>query len=318
MWTEAVRWSAVSVSVAAAGGAVVAWLAPGGMGRPQPIEVTEGLSARMYRLLAGAFDSPAWVAQSVELFGEACLLILGALWMWSAWRGLRGKQWSTVATSVATALGTVGAFVISESVKLVVDEERPCRAMSAALEPGLCPEPGDWSFPSNHATLAAGLAVGLAVTQRRFAAPATVLAVVAAATRVASGVHYPHDVLAGVVLGACTVGALLAAMKSAEPFVRAGIGRGKPGLVGHHSSGRTVVGPERGQDRTHMSLDRPLHHVQPPRDLPVGQPGTEQGQHFSLAPGERFDPGTGAGPAPGRGPLPGARQMRDNSRRNLR
>ncbi|HSX99979.1 MAG TPA: phosphatase PAP2 family protein, partial [Streptomyces sp.] len=65
-------------------------------------------------------------------------------------------------------LGTVAAYAVSEAVKLVVDEERPCLALRTGADLiAECPGAGDWSFPSNHATLAAGMAVGMAVLRPR-------------------------------------------------------------------------------------------------------------------------------------------------------
>ncbi|XPR82345.1 phosphatase PAP2 family protein [Streptomyces prasinus] len=84
-----------------------------------------------------------------------------------------------------------------------MDEERPCRALRTGVDlVAECPGAGDWSFPSNHATLAAGLAVGLAVLWPRLAAITLPLAGVVALLRVLVGVHYPHDVLGGAVVAA--------------------------------------------------------------------------------------------------------------------
>lgn len=187
VWAEMGRWLFVAVLVVLAGGVVVVWLSPGGLGQPGPVEITEGPSVSMYRGLAGAFDSSPTLVRLVELFGEGCLLVLGVLWARSGWSGFRGRQWPLVVATGATALGTVGAYVISEAVKLVVDEERPCRAVRSAVEVASCPPAGDWSFPSNHATLAAGLAVGLVVTWRRSAVPVVALMAVAVVSRVAAG-----------------------------------------------------------------------------------------------------------------------------------
>ncbi|WVU05486.1 phosphatase PAP2 family protein [Streptomyces prasinus] len=95
---------------------------------------------------------------------------------------------------------------------VVVDEERPCRALRTGVDlVAECPGAGDWSFPSNHATLAAGLAVGLAVLWPRLAAITLPLAGVVALLRVPVGVHYPHDVFAGALLGGAVVAAVLLA-----------------------------------------------------------------------------------------------------------
>lgn len=115
---------------------------------------------------------------------------------------------------VLAGVGTGVAYAVSEALKLVVDEERPCRAVRGVEAVADCPGVGDWSFPSNHATLAAALAVGLVVLRPRLTAVALPLAAVVAVARVAAGVHYPHDVLAGAALGAAVA---TAALWSAAP-----------------------------------------------------------------------------------------------------
>lgn len=65
-----------------------------------------------------------------------------------------------------------------------------------------CPPPGDWSLPSNHAGIAAAALVTVALAWRRLAVMVLPVTVLAAGSRVFVGVHYPHDVLAGLALGA--------------------------------------------------------------------------------------------------------------------
>lgn len=95
--------------------------------------------------------------------------------------------------------GVVVAYAVSEVVKLVVQEERPCRTTPSLAE---CPEPGDWSFPSNHSVIAGASAMAIWVLHRTLGWVAAVCALAAAASRVVVGVHYVHDVLAGLLLGA--------------------------------------------------------------------------------------------------------------------
>ncbi len=152
------------------GAGVVTWLSPGGLGEAGAVEVTGGASASAYRSTAGAADAPSWLGPLLEVATEGTLVILGMLLVWMWWTAIRRKDAREVAGSVLTGLGTVAAYAVSEAVKLVVDEERPCRALRAGAElVAECPGAGDWSFPSNHATLAAGLAAGLAALWPRLA-----------------------------------------------------------------------------------------------------------------------------------------------------
>ncbi|MGX1226675.1 phosphatase PAP2 family protein [Streptomyces ambofaciens] len=230
-------------AVLGAGAGVVAWLAPGGLGEAGAVEVTGGVSASAYRSVTGALaDAPSWTGTVLEVATEGTLVILGVLLLRVWWTAVRRKDARVAAGAVLTGLGTVAAYALSEAVKLVVDEERPCRALGAGADAlAACPGVGDWSFPSNHATLAAGLAAGLAVLRPRLGVITLPLAGAAALLRVLVGVHYPHDVLAGAALGGAVVAAVLLALL---PLARRAASRlggprwNDPRLVGHDSGGR--------------------------------------------------------------------------------
>ncbi|MEU8035552.1 phosphatase PAP2 family protein [Streptosporangium sp. NPDC049078] len=193
------------------GAGAVAWLSPEGTEGTGPAKVVEGASASGYRSVTEAMANvPTWASTAMEIASEGTLVILGLILVWVWWTALRRGDARGVAGTVMIGVGTVTAYAISETVKLMVVEERPCRVVpGAAAAIAECPGVGDWSFPSNHATLAAGLAVGLALLRPRLAAVTLPLAVAAALLRVMVGVHYPHDVLAGVLLAAAVVTAVL-------------------------------------------------------------------------------------------------------------
>ncbi|WTH50733.1 phosphatase PAP2 family protein [Streptomyces sp. NBC_01550] len=149
------------------------------------------------------------MASLLEAAGEGTLVILGLLLVRLCWTAVRRKDAAGTAGAVLIGVGTVAAYAISEALKLVVDEERPCRALREVEAITECPPTGDWPFPSNHATLAAALAVGLAMLRPRLATLTLSLAGAAALLRLLVGVHYPHDVLAGAILGGTVVAAVL-------------------------------------------------------------------------------------------------------------
>jgi undecaprenyl-diphosphatase len=253
---------------------------------------------------------------------EGALVILGMLlvWMWAA--AIRRKDPRGIVGSVLTGLGTVAAYAVSEAVKLVVDEERPCRAVRPGADPvAECPGPGDWSFPSNHATLAAGLAVGLAVLRPRLAWITLPTAGAAALLRVLVGVHYPHDVLAGATLGGAVVAAVVLAFMPLAQAAASRLGRlrrNDPGLVGHHGGSGAVVDAQTRQDGAHVGFDRSLHHVEPPGDLPVGQAASDKGQYLSFPGGEGGDPMPGGGAPTGQAAHARRGEVRDDPGRDLR
>jgi undecaprenyl-diphosphatase len=183
------------------GAGLVGWLAPGGLGDPTVLRVTDGLSADGYRAVVDAMaGTPGWLHRLVELVTDAALLILLALVAGIGWLG-RQRDPFLLAGAVLTLVVTGAAYALSEASKLVVDQDRPCRALTGVEPISRCPDVGDWSFPSNHATIAAALGVGLAVVVPRLAPFTLPLAGLMALLRVVAGVHYPHDVLAGLILG---------------------------------------------------------------------------------------------------------------------
>jgi len=153
--------------------------------------------------------SPGWLDDVVSAwatYGLAMFALLMAVAWW------RARQVSATAAVIALAVPVVvvAGYGVDAALKLVVREDRPCQSLHVVtLE--ACQAPGDWSFPSNHAAIAAAAAVALWFVSRRLGAVAAVAACAMAVSRVWTGAHYPHDVAAGVVVGALVaVGPMLA------------------------------------------------------------------------------------------------------------
>lgn len=188
-------------------------------------------SSGLYRdITDSARSAPGWAQSAFEGWTEYGLLLFGLLFIAAWWRARGQAGPRAVALAVAAPLATALAYVASELVKSAVDEERPCRAVVGAAAPLLaCPAPGDWSFPSNHSAIAGAAAVALALAVRRLALAAVPLAVLMAFSRVFVGVHYPHDVLAGLLLGgalaALAVPALTGPISTMTAAMRASGGR---------------------------------------------------------------------------------------------
>ena len=93
------------------------------------------------------------------------------------------------------------ALEIAQLIGRAVDRTRPFHALSSVHV--LIARSADFSFPSDHATTAGAVSVGLLFAGRRiWGAIAVICALVMAFARVYVGVHYPGDVLAGLTLGA--------------------------------------------------------------------------------------------------------------------
>jgi undecaprenyl-diphosphatase len=139
------------------------------------------------------------VARVVTWLGSAYLLVPLALIACAILlrSGLRAQ-------ALALALSLGGAMLLSDLIKLLVSRPRPDVEHLQAVAGS--------SFPSGHSTQASAFWLSLALLARdlvgsrgaRWLAAGGALAIVlaVAASRVVLGVHYPSDVIAGVLLGA--------------------------------------------------------------------------------------------------------------------
>ena len=195
---------------------------------PDVPDASAAALARVLALLTGAPDRTGTV---VALAGELALLAVVAGWTWLWWRGRRSGP-ATTATVLAVPVAAVLAWQLNELLKDAFAVDRPCRLLAGFPAWGVCPDPGSWSFPSNHATVAGALAVGvllvaLRLGARTVGAVAVLCGLAAAGSRVLAGAHFPHDVVVGFTLGGMVafvtltlVGTLAARLRPGHPAVR--------------------------------------------------------------------------------------------------
>ena len=102
---------------------------------------------------------------------------------------------------VMSALALLGSLLINNMlIKNLVARPRPYTRLEDLMI--LVPEPGEFSFPSGHASSSFAAAVVLfRQLPKKFGTPALTLAVLIGLSRLYVGVHYPTDVLAGAVTG---------------------------------------------------------------------------------------------------------------------
>ncbi|MFF0752919.1 phosphatase PAP2 family protein [Streptomyces sp. NPDC004267] len=166
-----------------------------------PVYDGSHLDGSAYTDVTGLADrAPGWLDDVISAWSTYGLAVFAALMLIAWWRARRAGT-AVVVNALAVPLITFAAFVVDLLLKSVVREDRPCQTLHViTLE--ACPAPGDWSFPSNHAAIAAAAAVALLFVSRRLGALALVAAALMAASRVWVGAHYPHDVIAGFLVGA--------------------------------------------------------------------------------------------------------------------
>ncbi|MFI1073593.1 phosphatase PAP2 family protein [Streptomyces puniciscabiei] len=167
-----------------------------------------------------AQHSPGWLDDTVSAWSTYGLAVFAVLAAVGWWRARRSGVVAAAVTALLVPVVVIVAYGVNSALKLVVREDRPCQSLHVrTLE--ACPAPGDWSFPSNHAAIAAAAAVALVFVSRRLGVTAVVAALAMGVSRVWVGAHYPHDVLAGLAVGALVaVAAMVAIRRQSEALAR--------------------------------------------------------------------------------------------------
>lgn len=133
-----------------------------------------------------------YVNASEALFAATLALICLAA------QGDRWRSWRRAAVAAGLSAGL--ALAVGAAIAALVDRARPFVA-----DPGqvylFIAHSSDASFPSDHATASFAIAVAIFLRKRGWGIFALAAATVLSVGRVAVGVHYPSDVLAGAVLG---------------------------------------------------------------------------------------------------------------------
>lgn len=122
----------------------------------------------------------------------------GAIWIVLALCLLMTRKYRKTGLALCCALA-LDVIVCNGILKPFVARIRPCDVNTAVQL--LIPRPTDFSFPSGH-TAASFTAVSVLYSYRqRLWVPALILAVLIAFSRLYLYVHYPSDVVAGMLLG---------------------------------------------------------------------------------------------------------------------
>ena len=152
-------------------------------------------------------DVNSWARHTSALHGVVTAyakygVVLFALLLLAGY--LVGRGNGRVAAALWAPLATLAAVAINQPIARGIGEPRPFSVFPHALV--LVHRSADASFASDHATMAGAVAVGLFLVSRALGVVATVAAIAMAVARVYVGVHFPVDVVAGLVLGGAIAG----------------------------------------------------------------------------------------------------------------
>lgn len=152
-----------------------------------------------YRDITSFAQHTGYIHPLMSAYTTLSFGLLGLLGLYAWWQARGRADRIAIVALVWTGIGTVVAIAAGLGLKQVFAESRPCLAMHVAtVQP--CPGPTDYSFPSDHTTVAVALAAGLLLANRRLGLIAAAIALLEGFSRVYLGQHYPHDVAAGLLL----------------------------------------------------------------------------------------------------------------------
>ena len=157
------------------------------------------MDSRIFRWVNRLANRTGWAHGVFTAFAKYGIVLFAALLLVAYIDGRQHGDLRAVAGSIWAAGSALVALGIGQLIGGAINRARPYDAMKGVHV--LVARTTDFSLPSDHATVAGAVALGLFLTNRRWGNIAVVLAVAMAFTRVYVGAHYPSDVLAGLALG---------------------------------------------------------------------------------------------------------------------
>ena len=150
----------------------------------------------------GIEDPLSWYASASEVLFALTLALLFVLA-------------STRRSAVVAAIAAPAALIVGALIAMLVHRARPFVADPGEIH-GFIPHAADSGFPSDHATAAFAIATAIAIYHRRIGAVLLAAATTLAIARVAVGIHWPTDVLAGALIGVAGAAAAALAWRRVE------------------------------------------------------------------------------------------------------
>ncbi len=157
------------------------------------------MDGSIFRWINRLADRTSWAHSLFKANAGYGIVLFAVLLLVAYIDGRQHADLTAVTASVWAAGSALVALGVGQIIGGAVDRARPYDTMTNVHL--LVDKTTDFSFPSDHATVAGAVAVGLLFANRRWGIIATCLAILMAFTRVYVGAHYPGDVLAGLALG---------------------------------------------------------------------------------------------------------------------
>jgi undecaprenyl-diphosphatase len=158
-----------------------------------------------------------WLEDPVTAFATLSVPVYAAatVALWLLARPYGDAKWKLASASALAAAGV--ALLANQVISHIWDRPRPFVTHHAATQLLSAPSP-DPSFPSDHAAAAFAIAFAVLAFSRYGGVAFLAAASLIGLTRIALGLHYPSDVLAGVVVG--WAAALLVTRAGRRPIAR--------------------------------------------------------------------------------------------------
>ena len=154
----------------------------------------------LFHAINSAVATRDWAEDPITLFGGFAAQLYGAaiVALWFVARPYGVPKWKLACASGLVAASV--AMLINQVISHLWERPRPFVTHQAFTHLLSAPSP-DPSFPSDHAAVAFAIAFAVLAFSRRaglfFLAAATLISL----SRIALGLHYPTDVLAGMLVG---------------------------------------------------------------------------------------------------------------------